>query len=87
MSELSKSYRERLARMSGDSKSLVGGRHTTTTATSSTSNNMSNTLEYKQLRSEMLTSTVTARSDAAALQNDLAQRYNLQNAIRPSNKV
>ena len=43
--------------------------------------------EHKQMRSDMAeNSAVSTRSDAAALQNDLAQRYNLQSAIRPSKK-
>lgn len=47
-------------------------------------------LEYKQMRSDMniaSAAVVSTRSDAAALQNDLAQRFNLSNAIRPTQRV
>jgi hypothetical protein len=45
--------------------------------------------EYKQMRSDMIgaSTAVSTRSDAAALQNDLAQRFNLSNAVRPTQKV
>jgi hypothetical protein len=48
-------------------------------------------MEYKQMKNEMNShssgAVVSTRSDAAALQNDLAQRFNLSNAVRPSQKV
>jgi len=41
------------------------------------------------MRSDMTSAStaVSTRSDAAALQNDLAQRFNLSNVVRPTQKV
>lgn len=100
MSGISNNYRERLARMAGgggDAKSSSSSSTAVATATARTqrsrgtrSETITRTIsneEYKQMRSDMTgSSAVSTRSDAAALQNDLAQRYNLQNAIRPTQK-
>ena len=92
MSDLSIAYRERLARLGGGGRRESESSSTLVDMTTSTRRvrsgaNRSVSHEYKQARSEMRGNVVSTRSDAAALQNDLAQRYNLQNAVRPLQKV
>lgn len=78
-----------IARPTGDASVLASSRGPS--YPSSTTSSYHVPLEYKQMRSDMTSfassPTVSARSDAAALQNDLAQRFNLSNAVRPTQKV
>jgi hypothetical protein len=86
MSELSNNYRQRLTRMNGEAKPSAVTVATTRRSVGARSS--STNADYKQMRSDITgTAAVSTRSDAAALQNDLAQRYNLQCAVRPSQKV